>query len=57
MEYFARHYASAALPADDVRLCLYSICDNNSFLNSNRCVPLADDDHVKIRPPPGALAS
>lgn len=29
-------YKSRALSADDIRLCLYSICDNNSFLNSNR---------------------
>lgn len=38
MEHFARAYANARLSPDNVRLCLYSICDNNSFLNSNRCV-------------------
>ena len=27
------------LSSDDIHLCLYSICDNNSFLNSNR-VPI-----------------
>lgn len=30
-----RKYASAALPQDTIRQALYSICDNNSFLNSN----------------------
>jgi hypothetical protein len=34
-----RKYQSRQLSADDIHLCLYSICDNNSFLNSNR-VPL-----------------
>lgn len=31
-----RKYRSNELSADDIHLCLYSICDNNSFLNSNR---------------------
>ena len=34
-----RKYRSTRLSADDIHLCLYSICDNNSFLNSNR-VPI-----------------
>lgn len=34
-----RKYQSSRLSADDIHLCLYSICDNNSFLNSNR-VPI-----------------
>lgn len=28
-------YRSATLSPDDIKMCLYSICDNNSFLNSN----------------------
>jgi hypothetical protein len=32
-------YQSRRLSTDDIHLCLYSICDNNSFLNSNR-VPI-----------------
>jgi Protein of unknown function (DUF2009) len=31
-----RKYQSAVLNMEDIHLCLYSICDNNSFLNSNR---------------------
>ena len=34
-----KKYASRTLSADDIHNCLYSICDNNSFLNSNR-VPI-----------------
>jgi hypothetical protein len=34
-----RKYASSQLTSDEIHLCLYSICDNNSFLNSNR-VPI-----------------
>jgi hypothetical protein len=33
IEYLVKKYASVKLPADDVRLCCYSICDNNSYLN------------------------
>lgn len=29
-------YQSTKLSSEDIHLCLYSICDNNSFLNSNR---------------------
>jgi len=29
-------HRSSHLTPDDIHLCLYSICDNNSFLNSNR---------------------
>uniref|UniRef100_A0A7S2V695 B box-type domain-containing protein n=1 Tax=Fibrocapsa japonica TaxID=94617 RepID=A0A7S2V695_9STRA len=36
VEAFAKTYASRRISAEDVRLCLYSICDNKSFLNSNR---------------------
>jgi hypothetical protein len=32
-------YRSRTLSSEDIHLCLYSICDNNSFLNSNR-VPI-----------------
>ena len=32
-------YRSKKLSSEDIHLCLYSICDNNSFLNSNR-VPI-----------------
>lgn len=38
IEYFAKKYESTHLTEDDIRLCLYSICDNNSFLNSNRYI-------------------
>lgn len=31
----ARQSATRRLSVDDIKLCLYSICDNNSFLNSN----------------------
>jgi len=34
-----RKYRTDRLSSDDIHLCLYSICDNNSFLNSNR-VPI-----------------
>ena len=32
-------YRTMKLNSEDIHLCLYSICDNNSFLNSNR-VPI-----------------
>eukprot|EP00540_Astrosyne_radiata_P010705 CAMPEP_0116857942 /NCGR_PEP_ID=MMETSP0418-20121206/20851_1 /TAXON_ID=1158023 /ORGANISM="Astrosyne radiata, Strain 13vi08-1A" /LENGTH=436 /DNA_ID=CAMNT_0004491717 /DNA_START=119 /DNA_END=1429 /DNA_ORIENTATION=- len=32
-------YRSSRLSSEEIHLCLYSICDNNSFLNSNR-VPI-----------------
>lgn len=31
-----KYSRSTELTPDDIHLCLYSICDNNSFLNSNR---------------------
>jgi len=34
-----KQYRSTNLSMEDIHLCLYSICDNNSFLNSNR-VPI-----------------
>ncbi len=36
-----KKYHSTLLSTDDIRLCLYSISDNNSFLNSNR-KPITD---------------
>ena len=36
-----RKYTTRSLSADDIELCLYSISDNNSFLNSNR-KPITD---------------
>jgi hypothetical protein len=32
-------YRTSSLSSEDIHLCLYSICDNDSFLNSNR-VPI-----------------
>ncbi|CAM9782738.1 unnamed protein product, partial [Hapterophycus canaliculatus] len=34
-----RNYATQNLSQDDIHTCLYSMCDNDSFLNSNR-VPI-----------------
>ncbi len=34
-----KRYSSPALSMDDIQLCLYSACDNDSFLNSN-CLPI-----------------
>ncbi|CAN0542667.1 unnamed protein product, partial [Ectocarpus sp. 8 AP-2014] len=34
-----RKYATHNLSQDDIHTCLYSMCDNDSFLNSNR-VPI-----------------
>jgi len=39
VEVLKKTYCSPTLSAADIHLCLYSICDNNSFLNSNR-VPI-----------------
>ncbi|ORZ06848.1 hypothetical protein BCR42DRAFT_463146 [Absidia repens] len=36
IESLSRRYQSKALPADDIRHCLYSIGDNNAYLRSNR---------------------
>lgn len=36
VEQLVKRYTSMHLSSDDIRQCLYSICDNNSFLNSNR---------------------
>lgn len=41
VEAILKKYVSAYLPSDDLRQCLYSISDNNSFLNSNR-KPITD---------------
>lgn len=35
-EYIVKKYTSRKLSSEDIRLCMYSISDNNSFLNSNR---------------------
>lgn len=35
IEIISRQNLSRRLSQDDIKLCLYSICDNNSFLNSN----------------------
>eukprot|EP01032_Pedospumella_encystans_P017358 gene17358-19781_t len=35
-EHIVKKYTSRKLSADDIRACMYSISDNNSFLNSNR---------------------
>jgi hypothetical protein len=34
-EALCKQYATRLLSVDDIKNCLYSICDNNSFLNSN----------------------
>lgn len=36
VNHLKQKYKSSKLSADDIHLCLYSICDNDSFLNSNR---------------------
>lgn len=36
VENIVRKYTSSRLDSDSLRLCLYSISDNNSFLNSNK---------------------
>lgn len=41
IEILCQKYASSRLSTEDIRLCLYSICDNNSFLNSN-LLPIED---------------
>lgn len=41
VESILKKYVNHHLPADDLRQCLYSISDNNSFLNSNR-KPITD---------------
>ena len=41
IDMIASQYVSRRLSHDDIKLCLYSICDNNSFLNSN-LLPIED---------------
>jgi hypothetical protein len=36
VKYLKQKYSSSSLGEDDIHTCLYSISDNNSFLNSNR---------------------
>ena len=36
VDYIKSKYSSSELSEEDIHSCLYSICDNNSFLNSNR---------------------
>jgi hypothetical protein len=35
IEIISREFVSRRLSQDDIKLCMYSVCDNNSFLNSN----------------------
>jgi hypothetical protein len=43
-----RAHISRQLSADDIKQCLYSICDNNSFLNSN-LLPIDECIELLIR--------
>lgn len=45
VKYLSQKYVSRSLSSDDIQLCLYSICDNNSFLNSNK---LPIDDCIEL---------
>ena len=36
VEHLKQKYNNHNLSMDEIHTCLYSICDNNSFLNSNR---------------------
>ena len=36
MAYLVGRYASRLLDEESVKLCCYSFCDNNSYLNSDR---------------------
>ena len=36
VEYISRKYSSENLSSDEIKLCLYSICDNNSYLRGSR---------------------
>ncbi|CAM9248312.1 unnamed protein product, partial [Heterosigma akashiwo] len=36
IETYAKQYSNRNIDADTIRLCLYSISDNKSYLNSNR---------------------
>ncbi|GMH95950.1 hypothetical protein TL16_g13258 [Triparma laevis f. inornata] len=36
VKYIKEKYSNHNLDSEEIHLCLYSICDNNSFLNSNR---------------------
>lgn len=58
-EYLVRRYTSRRLSADDIRACMYSISDNNSFLNSNRkpvvdCIELLKQYFSPATVEPGA---
>ena len=44
-EAICKQYVSKLLSEEDIRHCLYSICDNNSFLNSN-LVPIQQCIHL-----------
>ncbi|KAH3763585.1 UPF0652 protein [Pelomyxa schiedti] len=36
IEHIGNKYANANVNAEQIKVCLYSVCDNNSFLRSNR---------------------
>ena len=57
-DYIVKRYASRRLSADDIRACMYSISDNNSFLNSNRkpvveCIELLKEHFSPATVEPG----
>ena len=36
VEFIAKKYATSAISEDEIRTCLYSMCDNHCFLNDHR---------------------
>lgn len=38
VEYISRKYASDQISSEEIKLCLYSICDNHSYLRISRDV-------------------
>jgi hypothetical protein len=38
VEYISRKYASDKISSEEIKLCLYSICDNHSYLRISRDV-------------------
>lgn len=56
-EMICNKYISNRLSKDDIRLCLYSISDNNSFLNSNRKPILEFSDMLQKLFQPGTEVS
>ena len=56
-EALSKQYRSSKLSEEEIRQCLYSICDNNSFLNSNllpiqQCIGLLQEyfEPSKVKP-------